>query len=288
MSGSGPDRGSVESNRSEVASLATGDRLVFIGGLHRSGTSIIHRCLGDHPQVSGFRGTGVAEDEGQHLQSVYLPAAAHGGPGLFGLDPASYLDERSPLATPENAHRILSEWIGHWDTSREILVEKSPPNLVRTRFLQRLFPMSRFVIVLRHPVAVAYATQKWAMMFPALRSLGIPDRRLPKVRVHELIEHWLLCHEQFEEDRAHLDRVHVLRYEEFVERPQEHMDALFAFLGLPPAPLEREIQTGVNDRYWRRWMARKRGLLTRTYWRWVVGALDERVSHFGYSLDSLR
>jgi hypothetical protein len=55
----------------DVSSLVTGERLVFIGGLHRSGTSIVHRCLSDHPDVSGFQSTGVWEDEGQHLQSVY-------------------------------------------------------------------------------------------------------------------------------------------------------------------------------------------------------------------------
>jgi len=47
---------------------------VFIAGLHRSGTSVLARCLREHPQISGFRNTGVPEDEGQHLQDVY-PAA---------------------------------------------------------------------------------------------------------------------------------------------------------------------------------------------------------------------
>src|SRR4051812_31203825 len=54
-------------------------RLVFVGGLHRSGTSLVHRCLADHPRASGFRNTGVWEDEGQHLQTVYRPAGSHGG-----------------------------------------------------------------------------------------------------------------------------------------------------------------------------------------------------------------
>ena len=61
--------------------MANRRQLVFVGGLHRSGTSLVHRCLAGHPRVSGFRDTGVWEDEGQHLQTVYRPAAAHGGPG---------------------------------------------------------------------------------------------------------------------------------------------------------------------------------------------------------------
>jgi len=45
-------------------------RIVFVAGLHRSGTSLVHRCLAAHPDVSGFADTGVPEDEGQHLQTV--------------------------------------------------------------------------------------------------------------------------------------------------------------------------------------------------------------------------
>jgi len=57
----------------------TDHRLVFVGGLHRSGTTPLTRCLAAHSQISGFEGTGVEEDEGQHLQTVYPPARAHGG-----------------------------------------------------------------------------------------------------------------------------------------------------------------------------------------------------------------
>ena len=38
--------------------------------------------------------------------------------------------------------------------SEPVLVEKSPPNLVRTRFLQALFPDARQIVVTRHPIAV--------------------------------------------------------------------------------------------------------------------------------------
>ena len=36
-----------------------------------------------------------------------------------------------------------------------MLVEKSPPNIVRMRYLQALFPRASFVMILRHPVVVA-------------------------------------------------------------------------------------------------------------------------------------
>ncbi len=36
-------------------------RYLFVCGLHRSGTSLITRCLMEHPSVSGFRDTGAIE-----------------------------------------------------------------------------------------------------------------------------------------------------------------------------------------------------------------------------------
>lgn len=59
--------------------------LVFIGGPHRSGTSLLHRLIATHPDASAFSQTSVSEDEGQHLQSVYRPAKEHGGPGKFAF-----------------------------------------------------------------------------------------------------------------------------------------------------------------------------------------------------------
>src|SRR2546421_6400768 len=136
-------------------------RFIFIGGVHRSGTSLLHEMLRSHPAASGFAHTGVPMDEGQHLQSVFPPAKAFGGPGRFGFDPNSFMDEKHSLATRENAAKLWREWAPHWNTAKGVLLEKSPPNLVRTRFLQALFRESSFITILRHPIAVAYATQKW-------------------------------------------------------------------------------------------------------------------------------
>src|ERR1700745_4310296 len=178
-------------------------KLVFLAGLHRSGTTLLARLLAAHPQISGFSGTRAPADEGQHLQSVFPSDPEYGSPGRFGFAPEMHLTESSPLVSEQSARTLFEEWSPHWDLSRPLLLENPPPNLLKTRFLQALFPRSAFVVLLRHPIPVSIATARW-------RGTRRHDR---------LLEHWLRCHELFEADREHLERVYVLQYEEMVRDP---------------------------------------------------------------------
>lgn len=247
-------------------------RFVFICGLHRSGTSLLHRCLRDHPVISGFTNTRATEDEGQHLQSVYPPDYEFGPVNRFGFNPAAHLDECSPLATSGNAEKLFTEWSQYWDLSKPVLVEKSPPNLLRTRFLQELFPTSHFVVITRHPLASAFATMKWN-----------PER------IDRLLEHWLVCHERFALDSPYLQNVYTLQYEDFVARPEEQLNKLFAFLDLSPTRLEQNIKDGLNEQYFEMW---RRNPISRYNFfpiRQIVQLycqlrFERRMRRFGYSL----
>lgn len=243
---------------------------IFIGGLHRSGTSLLFQCLREHPAISGFNSTGSPEDEGQHLQTIYPPALAHGGPGRFGFDPSAHLTEESPLASDVNGRRLYEQWRPYWDTSRRLLLEKSPPNLIRARFLQALFPRSSFIMLTRHPIAVAYATRKWS-----------------KTPLYSLLRHWLVCHELMEEDRKRLKRVLVIRYEDFVREPNAHLSRIFAFLGVEPRATTLDVAPDINGKYFSRWLARRNSPLTRFYMSFLERRFEQQIARFGYSLRDL-
>lgn len=243
-------------------------RFVFLAGLHRSGTTLLARLLAAHPEISGFSGTGVPADEGQHLQSVYPAAATYGGPGRFGFAPESHLTEASPLASEENARAIYDEWSAHWDLARPVLLEKSPPNLLKTRFLQALFPGSAFVVIVRHPIPVSIPTARW-------RGTRRYDR---------LLEHWLRCHAVFEEDRERLERVHVLRYEQLVCDPAGVLREIFEFLELDPIEPSEPVEPGANEKYFRQWKELKRDPLMRVFLDLVSLRYERRVRRYGYSL----
>jgi sulfotransferase family protein len=252
-------------------------RLVFVGGLHRSGTTLFADLLAGHPDVSGLSDTGVWEDEGQHLQDVYPAADRFGGPGRFAFAPAAHLTEDSDLVSERSRERLLSAWAPYWDTSRRLLVEKSPPNLIRFRFLQALFPGARLVAVIRHPVPVTYATHRF------YRKL---HRRPQRPTIQRLLDHWATAHEIFRRDLSSLDDVIVVRYEELTDRPMDVLARVADDLGLEPdfARSAEAVERSRSERYfdaWRRYLSRP---VVGPMRRRRASALDERVRAWGYEL----
>ena len=96
-------------------------KFIFICGLHRSGTTLVHRILMNHPYISGLNDNGdIRDEEGQHHQTVY-PCDEHFGMfkkfgslfgkyripvgvGRFAFDKNAHLTEKSALATKENGY----------------------------------------------------------------------------------------------------------------------------------------------------------------------------------------
>jgi len=48
---------------------------------------------------------------------------------------------------------IKKEWLKHWDTSKTILLEKSPPNIIRSFKIQKVFKPAYFICMVRNPYA---------------------------------------------------------------------------------------------------------------------------------------
>lgn len=247
--------------------------------------------------MSGFSGTGVPKDEGQHLQDVYRPAEAFGGPGFFGFDCDSHLDESSELADKKSARRLFTQWSEYWDLTKPVLVEKSPPNLVRTRFLQSLFPKVRFIVMIRHPIAVSYATRKWTNLVRYLAckvdssfsNPNILQRILSKViflrePICMLLSHWLVCHEKLIGDIKNVENIMVLKYERLTNNPSSTLQEVWDFIGLKSSETQREIKSKVNERYFKKWKKMVDWSIGKRYYKYIISKYEKRVNNFGYSL----
>ena len=255
-------------------------RLVFVGGLHRSGTTPFGRVLAEHRDISGLAETTAAEDEGQHLQSVYPPAKLYGGSGHFARDPRAHLTETSSLVSPQNAQALLEAWRPHWDLSRPYLVEKSPPNILMARFLQALYPDAAFIMVIRHPVTVALSTKKWT------RLISRHPRKFATLAA--LVEHWLIAHRLLASDIPHLRRVHVVHYEDLMQQPTAELQRVREFLKLAGEIPHARLSTAhseVYENWWRdlRSPARPGGWQRRR----IEHRFGTEIAHFGYDLDDL-
>lgn len=260
--------------------MSEGARLVFVGGLHRSGTTPLADALARHPDISGLSGTGVPHDEGQHLQPVYPKAKTYAGSGHFAYAPEAHLTETSPLATPENAARILRSWEPYWDLERRLLLEKSPPNLIMGRFLQALYPGCALVMVVRHPVVVALCNKKWRRL--ASRNI----RRYSTL--DGLVGHWVHAHRIFLEDAPHLERLHVLRYEDLVEHPEQELERIQHALGLDTPFPAGSIRSSHSERYAQQWAAMRSGLTPGAWQRRLITRHHaEAIAAFGYDVDDL-
>lgn len=239
---------------------------LFLCGLHRSGRSVLHRILRGHPQISGFHNTGVPDDEGENLQNVYPKSRNYGGVGKFCFSPDAYLTEKSRLVTDDNRVRLFAQWQPYWDLERPFLMEKSAPNLVSSRFLQAMFPNSVFVFLVRHPVAVALATDKGALDNIALWS-----------------EHWAIAHKTMLADRAYLKRHILIRYEDMIARTDHTLRVLYEFLKLPYQSTRENVLQGINKEYFKMWedwrMTRPRAVSQ-------VAPFSPIASQFHYSFDS--
>jgi hypothetical protein len=177
---------------------------------------VLARNLGKLENCTGFRNTGVVEDEGQYLQDVYPTNNELGGTGWYGFNPRAHLTEVSDLLTPQNVTKIRKSWHQYWDENKSISLEKTPSNLLMTRFLQAAFPQSYFIVVRRHPIAVSMANQRWKKSTASL---------------HVGFEHWLRCYGLFEGDKKHLKHVYELKYEDYIENPARYHQEIATFVG---------------------------------------------------------
>jgi hypothetical protein len=231
--------------------------MIFIGGLQRSGTTLLGRLVASHPKISGLVGTPTAEDEGQFVQSVYLDDHQMGRPD--GKRPAranrwayhheAHLTEMDIASRQPVAERLLASWEPYLEKRRApYLVEKSPSNLTRMRFLQAAFPGSHFIVITRHPITQALAVRKWAH---ASARVGVD--------LGQLVHHWLTAMEIFREDEPSIHQLKVVRYEHLVRDPRRILDEIWEFIGIEGAAVDTSSISDRDSHY-------------RDYWRWMNGA----------------
>jgi hypothetical protein len=188
---------------------------LFILGLNNSGTTLLVDLLKAHPLVRWL------PNEGQYLTGALpLPRSYH-VPRNFSRRPDIFHWTEESDPTP--ALRIQYDWSYYYQRRPGILLEKSPPNIMRSRWLQHCVQPSRFLAIIRHPYAVCEGIR---------RRDGHP--------IDEAAFHWVRANECLLEDARQLRDCLLLRYEELCQQPEDHLEKIESFLGLP-TPIDRQV-----------------------------------------------
>ena len=123
----------------------------------------------------------------------------------------------------------------------------------------------------------------------ALERQLAPNDRIVVVDDHSrtplpaLIEHWIVCHERFADDRRYLNRLLTLTYEELVATPDACVERIHGFLQVPHTPRGQQVETTVNRKYFERWretLKNQSGAKVKEF----LQRMEPRVNRFGYSL----
>lgn len=230
---------------------------IFIVGLNKSGTSLLYLAMSRHPALSVIRSfrppRGPVEADRPGRAMLYMEDYGIGeGHRIPGLPPklapqtgANHFAAGDAMRAhrltesdvePGEAASTASAYVSAMIDPSARLCEKSPPNFIRTRYLQALFPDATFIALTRDPLANVAANGK---------------KRTKWGDVALQAEHWAEAHRLFLEDRPRLHRCLLIRYEDLVADVEGVLRRVCAFCGLDLHPSMvgvAEVDPTVNAR----------------------------------------
>ena len=197
------------------------ERLIFLGGSPRSGTTLVQNMLDSHPDV-------VGGPEFLHLPDIaelYSKLNISVGKGWIDL-----------FCDAESLRREIRELVMRFllpladAQGARYLSEKTPENVLAFPLLAELFPESKFLFVVRDPRATV-ASQ--LAVGERARSKGEQPAHFT-TDVMSSARYVRACLSKgFRAVKEAPDRVYTLVYERLVQEPEAQARQLCEFLGLP-------------------------------------------------------
>ncbi len=202
-----------------TSDIVANHKWCFIVACNNSGTSLLQSMLERTGEVSAM------EHEGHRYTKVFVRADRKNYERVW----SEYLDDLRMDAYDSISclHRLVHDWMGALQFPlKNIIIEKTTANAVRMLWLQKAFPNSYFIGLVRNGYAVTE---------------GI--RRKGKKSVDRGAKHWNLVNKIMLEDSRKLDNYLELKYEDLVLNPSDTSERISQFLGIEKSKIEQVMQT---------------------------------------------
>lgn len=171
-------------------------KYLFVTIPNNSGSTMVYRWLGKKSSQTAW-----LKEEGQ---SFFRKKS---GPVAFHYKVQGIWTEKPDIFTNQELYKwnkIKEEWNKRWrknNLTAKVLVEKSPPNVLRAQLLQETFPNSYFLLGMRNP----YATVK-----------SITEK-LNRISTERATEHWINCAYKQLDNLDKLEKCCLTTYEELCD-----------------------------------------------------------------------
>lgn len=161
-----------------------------------SGSTLLHKLLQTSPHTSAFA------CEGQVLAKDII-----------------FTEDRWDPEKPIPWEQVKAIWQTHWNLQQPILLEKSPPNLVRPKQLQKHFSPCYFVIMIRNPYAFCEGVKRRWGKAP-----------LEKFYYCNLAKFWIECATHQMNNINALENSIWFTYEELTTKPAQTCQKILQWL----------------------------------------------------------
>lgn len=187
---------------------------VFLVGCYNSGTTLLAELLGRHPSISALSTEGhFITDQFVKDFNIGLPRMWVEREDLFRLNE----DDHGP-----DPVRVKKEWAMRLDLTRPVLLEKSPPNSAKTRWLQQHFENAHFIAIRRNGYAVAEGISRKAE----------PKHLINGWPIEKSAYQWQRSNELLLQDAAHLKNFIWISYEDLTEDTEATLNTITDFIGI--------------------------------------------------------
>lgn len=196
---------------------------IFIIGCNNSGTTLLHRLLAFHPNIA------TLPDEGQFFTTVFPLPSFHGVPRVWTENLKIF---RSTEADQHlDGIRLTHDWKNYLSNiNSSTVLEKTPSNAIRSRWLQSVFKNSYFIGIVRDGRAVVE---------------GI-TRREKTVSIERATAHWEMTNNLMLDDAKCLKHFHLVKYEILVANPLKVIEEILQFIDEDPEQFQFDFKNRIN------------------------------------------